>query len=1095
MKRIFALALFLAASVAAHAQSPRMTVRQADGTLKTLSIEEAEISVRILGDVAETVVELDFRNDGERAVEGEFALPLPAGATVSGYALEVNGSMRSAVAVEKERARTAYETVKRRLIDPGIVEREAGNIYRTKVYPVPAKGTKRLRISYTETLRGEVPVYTLPLDFPAAVASFTLRVEGAGLDIKDKAGAVFTEEQTDVSLAEMKSFKPSGTLRIETAAMPDDALVLDDGPEPAFMISTVPPELAPRKRPAPKSIAIIWDASGSGLVRDHAAELALLDAWFGKLGVVSVRLFTLRDVMEDAGGFEVRGGKWEKLRETLENLDYDGATDFSQVVVPGGKADLVLLVSDGVASIAGAAPKIAGPWFFIHPENPSAASQLGHLAQGSGGDEIVLGANAHEAGLEKLTQVAPRLISVTGLGVKEALTGDTLVRGQRLHVFGTMKGRDFGTLELGYGFSEEITTRRTVTPPPEGKPGGMIRRLHAQRALAEMERKMPVDREAIIAHCKREGLVSDFTSLIVLERLEDYAEHGIRPPEEELWQEYNKLVADHEERAKQRPHGPVYPWHTKLAWHGSKFPGYEVGVLPRLKQVGIWKYAVEKQFQPEQRDAEAFGVIAGWYGKGIALLERIPAIRTQEEYDAWRNEIDALEKQGPLLASTPLDAPPAGKDLEVSVRGLVAQPGVVTSGKAMTLRGAIAMAGGPHPMGSLDNVSLYRNAGKVVYNTLSEAFEDFPLFPMDMVVIGTLAANDFDDVDPFSDGGVPLRAGPAGQTPIRGQDDVWVRPSGNSDPFATLDSGSSMREENGGVRTVTQEEVSEEIPDATVFEKQLAAGTDPETAYREHRGAVTRPQRFYVDAARLLFSRKQDALAKRVLSNLSETRPGNISALRSEAFWLAEFGRTRDAEKLLEGVSADVESKVLIDRDLASIRGSRGNFDKAYATWSRSMGDITGAGDLMAIILTEFNSLRVTADGSGVSEPFPGYESRFSQPLPADIRIVMTAADEAARLKFTVLEPDGFRCPDFSTGSPSGGRVGSSRGVSEYMIRRAVPGTYRIECATDVPTTVRLTIHTDWSRPNQTTRVLTLFPDTAEPRAIADVEFGFRAAE
>lgn len=1090
MKSIFALALFLAAIFPTHAQSPRMTVRQADGSVKTLAIEEADISVRILGDVAETVIELDFRNDGTRAVEGEFVLPLPEGATVSGYALEVNGKMRAAVAVEKERARTAYETVKRRLIDPGIVEREAGNIYRTKVYPIPAKGTKRLRISYTETLHKN---YSLPLDFPDPLATFTLKLEGNNLDITDAAGAVFAEEEDGVFLSKMESFETSGTLKVELAKLADNLVLIDKGEQPAFMISTIPPTLEPRMRPAPKSVALIWDASGSGLGRDHATELALLDAWFGKLGGVSVKLFTLRNTMEEAGVFEVQDGKWAKLRKTLKIIDYDGATDFSKVVVPAGKADLTLLVSDGVATLGQAAPEIDSPWFFIHPGNTSIQSQLGHFALASGGDDIALPANAINSGLAKLTQVAPRLISVTGSGAKDSIIGERLVHGQRMHVFGTLENPNFGIIELGYGYGDEIIEKRTTNDWRDGTPDRIVRRLHAQRVLAEMESQIPPDRSAIIAHCKREGLVSDFTSLIVLERIEDYAEHGIRPPEEELWEEYERLARKFEHKKPKRWNSAKYAWRNKLAWHEKHFPGYEAGLLPRMKQVAIWKKAVETQFKPEQRDAEAFGVIAGWYEKGIALLEQIPKLQTQEEYNEWRKEIDALQKQGPQLAATQLHAPPAGKELAISVRGLVTQPGVVASGKALTLRSAIGKAGELHPMGSLDNVALYRNAGKVVYNTLSKKFEDFPLFPMDMVVIGTRHVSEYDGIDPFSDSGI-TDDNPATQAAIREQGDVWIRRSlGDGDPFG----GGRLRSRNQtrGKTIIVESDVSEEIPDAVQFKKQLAAGADPISAYSKHRGEVMRPQQFYVDIARILFSRKEDALAKRVLSNLAETRPGDISALRSYAFWLAEFGKTKEAEKVLESIPRGTDTDPLLAMDLAALLTSRGDFAKAYSDWSNTMGDITRDGRFAAIMLTDFNSLRVKVGDRGTTDLFPGNKSGFANPLPADIRIVMTCADEAARLRFNVTEPGGYRCPAEWEESPSGGRATSSRGVGEYMMRHAMPGTYRIECRTDVPTTVRLSIHKDWGSTNQTTRTMTFFSDFTVSRSVAELEFAFHAAE
>ena len=78
MKTTFLLGLLVALQAIGAAQAPRMTVRQDDGSVKELRIEEARIGVRFAGDVAETTLELNFRNSGPRAVEGEFALGLPS---------------------------------------------------------------------------------------------------------------------------------------------------------------------------------------------------------------------------------------------------------------------------------------------------------------------------------------------------------------------------------------------------------------------------------------------------------------------------------------------------------------------------------------------------------------------------------------------------------------------------------------------------------------------------------------------------------------------------------------------------------------------------------------------------------------------------------------------------------------------------------------------------------------------------------------------------------------------------------------------------------------------------------------------------------
>ncbi len=126
---------------------------------------------------------LTFRNDTDRALEGELVFPLPEGASVSGYALDLGGQLVDAVVVEREAARVAFESEVRGRVDPGLVEWVRGNNFRTRVWPIPAHGTRTVRVEYVSDLVTEgqgdhlAALYHLPLRQPRPVAELQLRVE------------------------------------------------------------------------------------------------------------------------------------------------------------------------------------------------------------------------------------------------------------------------------------------------------------------------------------------------------------------------------------------------------------------------------------------------------------------------------------------------------------------------------------------------------------------------------------------------------------------------------------------------------------------------------------------------------------------------------------------------------------------------------------------------------------------------------------------------------------------------------------------------------------------------------------------------------
>ena len=129
-------------------QPPVLVVRGDNKKEVPLRITQVEIETDIVGFLSETTMTMVFYNPNDRQMEGNLHFPLPEGSTIGGYALDVNGVMVEGVAVEKQKARISFEKEVRKGIDPGIVEWVKGNQFQTRVYPIPAKGTRTVAVSY-----------------------------------------------------------------------------------------------------------------------------------------------------------------------------------------------------------------------------------------------------------------------------------------------------------------------------------------------------------------------------------------------------------------------------------------------------------------------------------------------------------------------------------------------------------------------------------------------------------------------------------------------------------------------------------------------------------------------------------------------------------------------------------------------------------------------------------------------------------------------------------------------------------------------------------------------------------------------------------
>ncbi|MBQ9538720.1 MAG: hypothetical protein IJU95_05575, partial [Treponema sp.] len=146
--------MFIAAQGAAQAvPSISMKVAGSDPNKANLvRLSTLDVQVEVMGNIATTTLDMLFVNGTSRVLEGEFEFPLGEGESVTGYALDINGKMRQGVVVEKDKGRQVFEAVVRQGIDPGLVEMTAGNNFKTRVYPLPANGSRRVQLTYQSEL-------------------------------------------------------------------------------------------------------------------------------------------------------------------------------------------------------------------------------------------------------------------------------------------------------------------------------------------------------------------------------------------------------------------------------------------------------------------------------------------------------------------------------------------------------------------------------------------------------------------------------------------------------------------------------------------------------------------------------------------------------------------------------------------------------------------------------------------------------------------------------------------------------------------------------------------------------------------------------
>jgi hypothetical protein len=123
-----------------------------DGRQVQLSVGYHHVDVEIRDQIARTTIEQSFVNNTGKVLEGQFHFPLPADASITGFGMWIGSELVEADVVEKQRAREIYETILREKRDPGLLEWSGGNLFKARVYPIPARSEKRIKIVYTQVL-------------------------------------------------------------------------------------------------------------------------------------------------------------------------------------------------------------------------------------------------------------------------------------------------------------------------------------------------------------------------------------------------------------------------------------------------------------------------------------------------------------------------------------------------------------------------------------------------------------------------------------------------------------------------------------------------------------------------------------------------------------------------------------------------------------------------------------------------------------------------------------------------------------------------------------------------------------------------------
>jgi tetratricopeptide (TPR) repeat protein len=1011
-----------------------------------LGVSQAKADVLIDGYLAETTMTLTFSNRANRVLEGELVFPLPEGATVSGYGLDVNGTIVDGVAVEKQRARIIYETEVHKGIDPGLLEHVSGNAFRTRIYPIPANGSRTVRVRYVSELAQDQNnvVYTLPINWTDPAAGCTVRIEAIhtgdvptvrGEAFKDlhfaRAGDRFVGEHTFVGVKtgqDLAVALPAPNQSVTVELKPTD---VPQGVDHYFIINDPAPAAGEAMLARqPRRIGILWDASMSREGTDKARELALLKSVLANAGDVDVDLFLFSNEVQAPRTFAIHGGNADELTQTLKRCVYDGGTNFGQVrmarnlalLVPGANAvadyGYWLVFTDGNGNLGDPMPGLAEvPAYLVSNDDRANHPVLRYLAQQSGGAYI---------NLRQMTD--PQAIGSTGKPVFSFLRAE-YQKDQVAEVY-PAGGRQVGgrltlagkllapqaTITLDYGYGSTVTQTRTfVVRQADAIDHGLVARQWAQMKVADLSIFPEKNHDALLQVGKAFNLVTPATSLLVLETVEQYVQYSVVPPKSrpEVYAAYARMIEQRrveEKQSQEQRIGQVLAmWTERTSWYDQKHD-----------YAADFKYVAPPVASPAPGIVGQFGAARGGGGALRHLsVTRNSAANSRSDTPAPHDEARRLVDDSP--EHRPVMHPTAGDGDGVAAAAPTA-----------------ALPASPVP-----------------------DFTNAPQFSLD-----------------------------AART------DVRVLREGNKDLGG---------EQQALQLAPAQINITAWDPQ-TPYLKAIKAAA-PEKAYDEflsQRKSFGKSPAFYLDCADFFLRANQREVGIRILTDIAELELADARLLRIVAHRLNQLGEREAAIDLFQKILDLRPEEPQSHRDLALAIADRGD-DRSKDARQMSLSALADYAEslrLLNIVITgqwaRFQGIQVIAveeanriiarikslpGGNDVAIPL---DSRLVRNLDLDLRVVMTWDTDNTDVDLWVTEPTGEKCFYQHNRTTIGGLLSTDftdgYGPEEYCLRKQMPGTYKIEAnffgsrqqSLSGPTTVHATVITNFGRPNETRQQLTL---------------------
>lgn len=547
---------------------------------QVLTVKYHRVTVDIKDNIATTSIDQVFKNDFNVDLEGTYIFPLPKDATITDFAMYVDGERISGEIVDRHKASRIYEDIVRRMRDPGLLEYMGRNMIRARVYPIPKNGEKRVQLVYQETLKYDAGLYSYiyPLDTerfspkPLEEATISVNIKSA-VPIKNVYSPSH-EVDTKVDKYEAtcgyeeKNVKPDKDFVLYYTVSEKDVglnlLTYRKGKEDGcFMLLLSPGEI--EAEAIPKDIIFVLDTSGS--MKGEKIKQAKKALQFcinslrkgDRFNVISfaTSVNSYKDMLTN-----VNDNSIEDALNFVDKLNAQGGTNINEALVSAlklmtdsKKPRMLVILTDGQPTVGVTdmndilenieeANREKARIFVFGVGNDVNSHLLDKIAEVHRGvSEYVLPKEDIEVKVSsfyrKISEpiLADIKLDLGKIRTKEIypVTLPDIFKGTQLVILGRYEGNGATVITLtGYVNGEEKRFVYEGTFPEENKENDFIPRIWATRKIGYLMSEIRFKGEnrelidEIIALSKEYGIMTPYTSFLILEKDEDYYRWGIQ---------------------------------------------------------------------------------------------------------------------------------------------------------------------------------------------------------------------------------------------------------------------------------------------------------------------------------------------------------------------------------------------------------------------------------------------------------------------------------------------------------------------------------------------------------------------------------------